>query len=56
MGRQRVHLSQSIEDALRVGKRKTIKPVILEIDAEEALKLIKPVRRFMLPIIYFLNL
>jgi len=38
MGRQKVHLSQSIEDAIQVGKRKTSRPVILEIDSERAVR------------------
>lgn len=35
-GRQYVHLSNDIETALQVGKRRDVKPVILEIDAKKA--------------------
>lgn len=35
-GRQYVHLSNDIETALQVGKRRDVEPVILEIDAEKA--------------------
>lgn len=38
MERKKVHLSRSIEDAIEVGKRRTRKPVILEIDGERAMK------------------
>lgn len=33
-GRQKVHLSRTIEDAVEVGKRRTGDPVILEVDVE----------------------
>lgn len=35
-GRQKVHLSKTIEDAKQVGKRRTDSPVILKVDAEKA--------------------
>jgi putative RNA 2'-phosphotransferase len=35
-GRQYVHLSNDIETALQVGKRRDDKPIILEIDAKKA--------------------
>ncbi|MEM3587134.1 MAG: RNA 2'-phosphotransferase [Candidatus Jordarchaeaceae archaeon] len=38
MGRKWVHFSPTIELAIEVGLRRTQKPVILEIDAEEARK------------------
>ncbi len=38
MGRRKVHLSKTIEAAIRVGKRRTKKPVILIINASEAMK------------------
>ena len=34
--RKKVHLSKTIEDAIEVGKRRTANPVILKIDAREA--------------------
>lgn len=34
-GRQKVHLSSNIDEAIQVGKRRTNDPVVLEIDAEE---------------------
>ena len=37
MGRRKVHLSASVEDAIEVGKRRTDRPVILKIDAEAAM-------------------
>ncbi|KXB04658.1 hypothetical protein AKJ49_01840 [candidate division MSBL1 archaeon SCGC-AAA382A03] len=37
-GRQKVHLSNSVEDAIEVGKRRTDDPVILEIDVGTASK------------------
>lgn len=37
-GRQKVHLSASVEDALEVGKRRCEKPVVLEVDVEAAVK------------------
>jgi putative RNA 2'-phosphotransferase len=36
MGRERVHLSPTIEAAMRIGRRRTSKPAILKIDAEKA--------------------
>ena len=36
MGRQYIHLSQDIETAIRVGERKTTRPVILTIYAAQA--------------------
>ncbi|MFX0133093.1 MAG: RNA 2'-phosphotransferase [Candidatus Hodarchaeota archaeon] len=38
MGRKRVHLSKTIEAAIRVGKRRTKNPIILIINASEAIK------------------
>ena len=38
MKRRWVHLSPTIETAIRVGLRRTLKPVVLEIDAEAARK------------------
>ncbi|MDI6806842.1 MAG: RNA 2'-phosphotransferase [Candidatus Aenigmarchaeota archaeon] len=38
MEREKVHLSQSIQDAIKVGKRKTGEPTILVIDVEQAIK------------------
>lgn len=38
VGRQKVHLSATIDDAIEAGKRRTNRPIILEIDAEQALK------------------
>lgn len=38
MGRRKVHLSPSMEQALKVGKRKTEEPVVLRIDARSAIK------------------
>ena len=38
MGRRKVHLSASIEDAVEVGRRRDPHPVVLEIDAEQASK------------------
>ncbi|RLF38456.1 MAG: RNA 2'-phosphotransferase [Thermoplasmata archaeon] len=35
-GRRKVHLSSTIQQAIRVGKRRTKNPVILKIDAESA--------------------
>ncbi|MEF8879882.1 MAG: RNA 2'-phosphotransferase [Candidatus Thermoplasmatota archaeon] len=35
-GRQRVHLSSSIDEALRVGKRRCPNPVVLEINVKKA--------------------
>lgn len=35
-GRRKVHLSARREDAIKVGKRHTPEPVLLEIDADEA--------------------
>ena len=35
-GRQKVHLSTTISDAIEVGKRRTKNPVVLEINAEKA--------------------
>ncbi|MGX6970664.1 RNA 2'-phosphotransferase [Vagococcus bubulae] len=37
MNRQYVHLSEDIETALSVGKRKAVSPVILEIDTKDVL-------------------
>lgn len=37
-GRQKVHLSRSVEDAKEVGKRRTDSPVILEVDVKSAKK------------------
>ncbi|MGX4686215.1 RNA 2'-phosphotransferase [Vagococcus sp. JNUCC 83] len=37
MNRQYVHLSEDVETAVSVGKRKTSKPVILAIDTQKAL-------------------
>ncbi len=37
-GRQKVHLSRNPVDAVEVGKRRTQNPVVLEIDAEGAIK------------------
>ena len=37
-GRQKVHLSATIQGAYEVGKRRTNKPVILKIDAKKAQK------------------
>ena len=36
MGRRKVHLSPTIEQAMRVGRRRTKNPVILRIDVESA--------------------
>lgn len=36
-GRRKVHLSANKDDAIRVGKRHTPEPVVLEIDAKEAI-------------------
>ncbi len=36
-GRQKVHLSRNIEDAIKVGKRRTENPTVLEIDASNAI-------------------
>ena len=38
MKRRKVHLSKTIEDAIEVGRRKTKKPIILQIDAGKALR------------------
>ena len=38
MRRKEVHLSESVKDALEVGKRRSRTPVILEIDAEKLVK------------------
>ncbi|MDM5140242.1 RNA 2'-phosphotransferase [Aeromonas bestiarum] len=38
MGRQYVHLSVDIDTAVKVGQRKSQKPVLLQIDAESAMK------------------
>lgn len=38
-GRQKVHLSTTIEGATQVGKRRTNNPVILEIDVKKARKI-----------------
>lgn len=38
MGRRKVHLSPSVEQAIRVGKRRTENPVVLKIDVEAARK------------------
>lgn len=35
-GRQKVHLSATVEDAIDVGKRRTNNPVILRVDVREA--------------------
>lgn len=35
-GRQKVHLSSTIDEAIKVGKRRTNNPVILEVNIEEA--------------------
>lgn len=35
-GRQKVHLSKDIEDAMEVGRRRAKKPVILEVDVSSA--------------------
>lgn len=35
-GRQKVHLSPSVKEAIQVGKRRTKNPVILEIDVKKA--------------------
>lgn len=35
-GRQKVHLSRSVEDAIEVGKRRADSPKILEVDVKEA--------------------
>ncbi|MDF2955887.1 MAG: 5-formyltetrahydrofolate cyclo-ligase [Candidatus Alkanophagales archaeon MCA70_species_2] len=37
VGRRKVHLSASVEDAIEVGKRRTDRPVVLRIDAKAAL-------------------
>lgn len=37
-GRQKVHLSSSVDEAVKVGKRRTDDPAILEINIEEAKK------------------
>jgi len=37
-GRRKVHLSANEEDAIEVGKRHTPEPVLLEIDASEAIR------------------
>lgn len=37
-GRQKVHLSKKVEDAVEVGKRRTSDPVILKIDVDAAKK------------------
>lgn len=37
-GRQKVHLSKRVEDAIEVGKRRTNNPVILEVDVQAAKK------------------
>jgi putative RNA 2'-phosphotransferase len=38
MSRKKVHLSKTVEDAIEVGGRRTANPVILKIDAGEAIK------------------
>lgn len=38
MGRQRVHLSVNMDDAIGVGKRRAFQPVVLEIDARQAIQ------------------
>jgi len=38
MGRRKVHLSPSIEQAIKVGMRRTKNPVILRIDVEAAIR------------------
>lgn len=38
MGRRKVHLSPTIEQAIKVGRRRTKNPVILRIDVESAKK------------------
>ncbi len=37
-GRQKVHLSASVKDAVEVGKRRCEKPMVLEVDVESAVK------------------
>jgi len=37
MGRKKVHLSRSIEDAIDVGRRRTNNPVVLQIDCKAAM-------------------
>lgn len=44
-GRQKVHLSTSIEEAVKVGKRRTDEPVILKIDVKGARKEGKRIER-----------
>lgn len=37
MGQQKVDLSTAVEDAIAIGKRRTYQPVVLEVDAGQAL-------------------
>lgn len=38
MARQKVHLSATVAEAIKVGRRRTDKPVILEIEAKKAIR------------------
>lgn len=38
MGRRKVHLSASVEDAVEVGRRRDLNPIVLEVDVKRALE------------------